>query len=166
MLHQFGLIKAKSCIRFVKRTHQIDYVEVMRGIACNSFIGRIRGRQVVNMGEGCFNEGTATHKMIHALGWHHMHSDLDRDNYVKILWENIQPGRERNFEMVDPNRFGSFNTPYDLKSVMLYRRRALSVNGEDTVVPHDSAYIDVIGRTQFGDGDAMRLNRMYQCANL
>ena len=29
---------------------------------------------------------------MHALGFYHMHTVTDRDNYVRINWDNIQPG--------------------------------------------------------------------------
>lgn len=46
---------------------------------------------------------------------------------------------------------------------MHYPRWAFSMNGLDTIVPHDRSYIDRIGSNDLTAGDALRLNRMYQC---
>jgi len=46
---------------------------------------------------GCFRLYTIAHEMLHALGFFHMQSASDRDDWVEIVWENIQAGTENNF---------------------------------------------------------------------
>lgn len=104
------------------------------------------------------------HEVIHALGYDHMHNHIDRDDYVTIHWENILPESYSNFDKVDPQWFYNFGTPYDLMSVMHYPRWAFSYNGGDAIEPHDSHYMDKIGSPYLSENDALRLNRMYNCA--
>lgn len=49
--------------------------------------------QVLNLAKGCFRHGTVVHEMLHTLGFYHMQSTYDRDEYVKIVWEHIKPGK-------------------------------------------------------------------------
>jgi len=93
-----------------------------------------------------------------------MQSDPDRDDYVSILIENIQPGTANNFKKLNSRDFDRFGTPYDYLSVMHYGNRAFSWNGEYTIVPTDLEYLHQIGqRERLSEGDIERLNNMYEC---
>lgn len=94
-----------------------------------------------------------------------MHNHVDRDDYIEIIWENIWPFYYDAFAEVDPGLFNNFGTSYDMKSIMHYGRYTFTWNGEDTVVPHDSKYLDDIGARVISDGDVERLNKMYQCSH-
>jgi hypothetical protein len=160
---EMRLIEARTCVRFVVQTSQVDYLEIINGTGCWSWVGRMGGRQELSMGTGCFWEGTPAHELIHAIGFDHMQTSVERDNYVKIMWENIRPGHEYNFKMVNPEIFSNFNTTYDMRSLMHYRRSSFSINGRDTIVPIDPSYLDIIGQRRISDGDVTRINRMYLC---
>lgn len=56
----------------------------------------------------------------HALGFWHEQSRYDRDNYIRILSENIQDGMEGQFSKESQRDFQTFGYPYDLGSVMHY----------------------------------------------
>lgn len=80
-----------TCVEFISRTNQKDYVYFKFDYGCYSPIGRQGGRQKLAVGEGCEFKGTIMHELMHALGFFHEHSRFDRDKYVKILWWNIEP---------------------------------------------------------------------------
>jgi Astacin (Peptidase family M12A) len=161
------IIEQRTCVRFVERTFEPDWAFVTNGGGCWSMIGRIGGRQELRMQRpGCFNEGIATHELMHLIGFHHMHLHQDRDNYVKIAWENIYPDHRDGYRTLNPQYWTNFNTPYDLLSILHYPRWASSVNGQNTIIPHDPRYLNIIGSTgRLSDGDAVRVNRMYNCIN-
>jgi hypothetical protein len=41
---------------------------------------------------GCVTRNTAMHEFLHAFGMVHEQTRADRDKYVEILYENIEPG--------------------------------------------------------------------------
>lgn len=114
--------------------------------------------------KGCMVKGIIQHELIHALGYDHMHSHIDRDQYVQILKENVHPAALANFDKVNPKIFGNFKTGYDFFSVMHYHSTAFSKNGKDTIVPRNKRYLATIGqRRGISLGDTKRINNMYKC---
>ena len=63
----------------------------------------------------------------------HEHMRPDRDLFVSINYENIQPQATSNFAMVHSSSQSFGNTPFDTSSVMMYG-------------PHDFGIIDSSGR--------------------
>ena len=50
-------IQKYSCVQFVHRRFERDYVRVITGDGCYSMIGRQRGRQYLSLGKGCYRKG-------------------------------------------------------------------------------------------------------------
>uniref|UniRef100_F4MI70 Metalloendopeptidase n=1 Tax=Phlebotomus perniciosus TaxID=13204 RepID=F4MI70_PHLPE len=161
-------IADNTCIRFTRRTNQADYVQVTTdATGCSSYVGRVGGMQTLKLksnvpGSGCFRFGTVVHEFIHALGFHHAQTAYNRDNYVAIKWENIESGKENNFNLRDSTTTSMFGYDYDYGSVMHYSRTAFSVNGKDTIVPLQSG-VTIGQRVAMSDLDIKRLNAMYNC---
>ena len=63
---------------------------------CFSFIGRVRqvNGQELSIGTNCAVLSVIVHEVLHALGFIHEHTRLDRDKFVIINETNIQPGRD------------------------------------------------------------------------
>jgi len=55
--------------------------------------------------------------MLHAMGGQHEQSRSDRDNYVQIVWNNVQGGTG-NYNMQKLST--QDNNPYDAESSMQY----------------------------------------------
>ena len=53
----------------------------------------------------------------------HEHSRSDRDQFVSILFGNIQRGAEHNFGKVTNDTHSTRNTPFDVASIMMYGAR-------------------------------------------
>lgn len=96
-----------------------------------------------------------------------MHSHIDRDKHIEIKWQNIPNGARDNFDKVNPNHFGNFETPYDIFSVMHYHSTAFTKNGKETIVPRSEKYARGMGqRVGISSGDVKRINRMYKCSGV
>lgn len=46
----------------------------------------------MSIGAGCDTKAVVEHELLHALGFYHEQSRSDRDDYVKIWWDQIEEG--------------------------------------------------------------------------
>lgn len=153
--HAIGEYHRRTCIRFVPRTTQQDYVSIVSGNSgCWSSVGRVGGKQEVNLqSPGCLTKpGTAIHELMHALGFLHEQNREERDSYVNIQYQNIQPSATSNFDKA--SRTLAFGVPYDYGSVMHYSANAFSTNGRPTIVAVVSRSIHV--EISFGSKEKIR----------
>merc|ERR1719436_119708 len=109
-----------TCIKFEKRMQQEDYIEIFKGDpgACWSYVGRIGGKQQLSLGEGCPDTGVVVHEIMHALGWLHEQSRADRDNHIKIHWDNIEEKYKYGFDKCE--NCDNQGQTYDTTSIMQY----------------------------------------------
>ncbi|MCI4378936.1 hypothetical protein PGIGA_G00221990 [Pangasianodon gigas] len=150
-----------SCIRFIPRSNQRDYISIESRNGCYSYVGRLGNAQTVSLARsGCVYHNTVQHELLHALGFNHEQTRSDRDSYIRVAWENIQTGMESNF-----NKIATLNqgTPYDYNSVMQYHRTAFSKNGLPTMIPIPDPNVSFGQATQMSQNDITRLNRLYNC---
>ncbi len=148
--------QANTGFRFVARTTEADFVTFRASTGCSSSVGRRGNQQFVNLEAGC-TTGNAIHEIGHTIGFWHEQSREDRDAFVTIHWDKIQPGFEHNFNqhITDGDDVG----PYDYGSIMHYPRDAFSIDGSDTITPVDPAA--TIGqRTALSPGDIASANLM------
>jgi len=157
--------KLGGCIQIrPKRSGDQSYVRVIKGSGCYSWLGRKQSNQhqTLSLGFGCYARDTIMHEFIHAFGFNHEQNRPDRDDYVKIHFENILPGFENQFQI---KKFApeTFDVPYNGKSIMHYESTDLSKNGEPTI----TSKIQSIPTHQLGSGtdlaesDILKLKKMY-----
>ncbi|XP_065100709.1 hatching enzyme 1.2-like [Paramisgurnus dabryanus] len=153
---------SKTCIRFVPRSSQIDYISIENKDGCYSSVGKTGGKQVVSLNRGgCVYHGVVEHELNHALGFNHEHTRSDRDKYVRINFENISPNMAYNFQKKNTN---NQNTPYDYGSVMHYGRTAFAIqSGKETITPIPNASVQIGQRQEMSNIDILRINKLYGC---
>ncbi|XP_057692155.1 low choriolytic enzyme-like [Corythoichthys intestinalis] len=151
-----------TCIRFMwKRSWQKTYLHFFSGSGCWSYLGRQRGRQLVSLRKnGCVRHGIVQHEVLHALGFHHEQVRSDRDAHVRILFQNIISGFERNFQKVNTNNLG---TPYDFDSIMHYSKFAFSKNRQPTIVAKRDPGRMFGLSSSMTRNDIARVNALYRC---
>lgn len=152
-------IEAKTDIRFVRHSNERNYVNIMRGSGCYSFVGMSGGSQNLSLGRGCDQKGVVIHELVHALGHFHEQSREDRDQYVTIQWNNIQEGRDSQFRIQNEQNIGR----YDYGSIMHYGAWAFSRNGEPTIRPNrDGVSLRDLGQREgLSDLDVAALEEVY-----
>lgn len=132
-------------------------------------VGRRGGPQRIRLQphaieSGCFRFFTIIHELIHALGFHHMQNSYDRDNFIRVNWENVRPESVSSFDMRPNTDISHFSVPYDIGSVMHYSQSAFSANGQATMTPIFNPHGRRMGqRVETTPEDILRINRMYNC---
>lgn len=158
-------IESRTCIRFVQRTNQANFVNIINGNGCSAFVGRVGGAQTLSLRiPNCIHHPTIVHEFLHAIGLWHMHQYEDRYSHVIINWNNIIQGEQHNFNRLNRNFANNFGTRYDYHSIMHYRANEFSRNGWNTITTRNAAMQNVIGRvTTMSSGDIQRVRNMYRC---
>ncbi|MFD2561701.1 M12 family metallopeptidase [Aquimarina rubra] len=153
--------ESKTALRFVQRTNQANYVYFRSGSGCSSYVGRIGGRQDITLANGC-STGNTIHEIGHAIGLWHEQSRKDRDQYIKVLFENIQSGKEFNFRTYqEQGQDGNeYTSSLDLGSIMMYGSYAFSKNGQPTIVRTNGNTYNA-QRNGLSNSDVIGINKMY-----
>ncbi|XP_076854977.1 low choriolytic enzyme-like [Brachyhypopomus gauderio] len=150
-----------SCIRFYPRSNERDYLSIESRSGCYSYVGRRGYAQTVSLDRnGCIYHNTVQHELLHALGFNHEQCRSDRDDHIRVVWENIIDSYKYAFGKINTLNQG---TPYDYNSVMQYYRTAFSKNGQPTMVPIPNSNVAIGQATEMSQNDITRLNRLYMC---
>lgn len=167
----FKAMESVTCVRFVERSKEKDFV-IFTGDTdhCSSNVGLRGGGQFIKLvnssvGEGCFKVPSILHEIMHTLGFYHIHKSPDRDDHIKILWENVLPGKEYKLKKrTDSWALTDFDVGYDVDSILHYPKTSFSKNGKNTIETLDQTLNDRIGqRNSLSVKDIRRINRMYKC---
>ncbi|XP_053545307.1 embryonic protein UVS.2-like [Bombina bombina] len=149
-----------TCVRFIPRSEEPDYLKITPSSGCWSYIGKIGGAQDLSL-QNCIWKGSVQHELNHALGFHHEQCRSDRDNYIEIVTQNIAPDHLGNFAKKDTN---NLEIEYDYSSVMHYSMTAFSKqDGIVTIVPKPNPAVTIGQRYGLSNLDISKINRLYQC---
>uniref|UniRef100_A0A915NS31 Peptidase M12A domain-containing protein n=1 Tax=Meloidogyne floridensis TaxID=298350 RepID=A0A915NS31_9BILA len=119
----------KTCVEWTpKAANDIDYVHILPDDGCYSLVGKVGQSR-------------------HSVGFFHEQSRTDRDDYVNILWDNIDPTLRD-----------------DYSSVMHYGPLAFSKNGKPTIEPKEKS-VTIGQRLGFSPTDLYKVNKLYNCPN-
>ena len=163
-LEALALWQQKTNVEFIEltsknRDNYPDYLSFIpaNGTTCSSFVGRQKGGQAVNLSPRCNSMNTA-HEIGHALGLWHEQSRIDRDEYVLIVWENIDEDHRYNFDqhLTDGQDYGD----YDYQSIMHYGPYNFSKNGKKTIIPLIDN-VEIGQRDHLSEKDISAINSMY-----
>lgn len=165
----------KTNLVFVERRNEKDYVEfiaateheICRGCGA-SRVGRQGGRQLIHLSQTTdsptkiVNAGTVIHELAHMISLRHVQSRTDRDKYIRILWDNIEPSQRHNFEkhVTDGIDLGE---RYNYDSIMHYDEFAFGkiVDGKQmrTIVPRIKGVR--LGNDRLSIYDVANINKLY-----
>ncbi|XP_053330338.1 embryonic protein UVS.2-like [Spea bombifrons] len=150
-----------TCVRFVPRTTQGNFLNIVKAGGCGAYVGRIGGGQTTYLNDGCLSRGTIQHELNHNLGFYHEQSRSDRDDYVTVMTQYISSGNMINFRKENSNNLG---LEYDYGSVMHYPSTAFSnTSGQATIIPKPDPSVPIGQRNGLSPLDVSKINRLYEC---
>jgi len=150
--------EANTPIRFKLREGETDYVRIQRaGSGCSANLGRIGGRQVVNLGDAC-SLGNTIHELGHTLGLYHTQSRIDRNRNIRVLYENLDKAYWDQYEqeLLSAEDVG----PYDYGSIMHYGIRGFERNTRNGMETTPRG-IPIGLRTSLSTGDMLAVRKIY-----
>ncbi|XP_070296111.1 high choriolytic enzyme 2, partial [Salvelinus sp. IW2-2015] len=153
-------ILLETCVKFVPRSHETNYLDIQPRFGCWSFLGMTKGPQPISLqSPGCMWSGIVSHELMHALGFVHEQSRSDRDRHVSIMWENIRKGQ-------CPINTHHVSIMWDRVSIMHYGRYAFSEDGGPTIIPKPDPNIPIGQRDGPSVVDIQKINLLYECGGL
>ncbi|AVR47532.1 peptidase M12 [Christiangramia fulva] len=153
--------EANTNINFVERSSESNYIYFTPGSGCSSYIGMVGGKQDLILADAC-STGNAIHEIGHALGLWHEQSRVDRDKYITIHFDNIESGKEYNFQTYQESGFDGkeLTTQLDFGSIMMYSPYSFSSNGQPTITKVDGS-LYTAQRNALSNGDINGINSIY-----
>lgn len=151
-----SILNALTNITIIPRTIEKDYVFLQYGGdgGCWSMLGRIGGMQKMQIAEWC-RTGSIMHEFMHAIGFWHEHMRPDRDNYIRVNFQNIEDDWHSQYRKI-PLAKSNLLSQYDFGSIMHYpiiRGNFSCVGGCPTVVGQ---------REKLSAKDIAGINKMYK----
>ncbi|XP_059138879.1 zinc metalloproteinase nas-15-like isoform X2 [Physella acuta] len=159
-----------TCMKFrPATTSDKNSVRFQGGVGCNSMLGMYGGVQILNLqSPGCRFKGLYLHEIGHAIGLVHEHQLPDRDNYISILYHNVEPHMRIWFNKYSTAEVNQMRVPYEYSSVMHYGVTAFSIGDErQTIQAHDRSKEESIGKVYLKElayTDVYIVNLMYNCS--
>ncbi|KAJ1096034.1 hypothetical protein NDU88_001183 [Pleurodeles waltl] len=136
-LTAFREFASATCIRFVPRTNETDYITFESGSGCWSPIGRMGNQQFVSIAKSsCMVTGVIAHQLMHS---HEYEFEMDDTNNIKY-------------------------TPYDYGSILHYGKKPYSKDGvSQTLIPVPDSSVNIGQTFAMSDVDIQKINLLYHC---
>jgi hypothetical protein len=156
-----------TCVYFRPReSTDKTYFKIQYGNGCSAHVGYLPPQYQSTMTleqNGCFYYSTIQHELMHILGFYHEQSRPDRDNFVEIHLENVEPSVAFAF---DKYAWGSTvlnqGSSYDYKSIMHYYANAFSINGKPTMIPRQAG-VTIGDAEELSPTDIFEVRNYYGC---
>jgi hypothetical protein len=101
---------------------------------------------------------------MHAIGFDHEHNRSDRDRYLILHLQNVQPQFRFAFNKLAPNQ-NRLLSPFNYNSIMIYGEDAFSANGRPTMKARRAGVrlTNAYSKRGFARTDISAINKLYNC---
>ncbi|KPI98832.1 Zinc metalloproteinase nas-15 [Papilio xuthus] len=138
-----NLLESVSCIKFIPIIGTPDrngsWLHIsnprLQRDCMHEPLNKGNGELVLVLGLDCLSEQQILHTLLHGVGFKDEVSHPQRDQYIRILWSNIQPAYQHLFKIQPRAKMSKNMIEYDPMSVMHFHDRAFSTNGQATIAP-------------------------------
>ncbi|CAI4221274.1 unnamed protein product [Auanema sp. JU1783] len=163
-------IENNTCLKFKVRTNEQDFIDIQneRYEGCYTSVGRVPGINILmlesNEAATCIETDIVMHELMHSIGLWHEHMRYDRDDYITVLFENIEAPYKSQFDKVTEEEATTFNVPYDYTSVMHYAETAFAKKDKISMRTKDPKFQKVIGHQRDASpSDYQKICLLYGC---
>ncbi|MBC7420694.1 MAG: M12 family metallopeptidase [Bdellovibrio sp.] len=128
----------KTKIHFLAGLNQTDFLVFQESSGnCKSYLGKVGGAQPIWISPNC-GVREIIHELMHAIGFIHEQNRSDRNQFLDMLWVNIDSRHKINFDIFSSSLMQlSGLSSFDFESVMLYPDTMFSINNQPTMRPKD-----------------------------
>eukprot|EP00794_Sanderia_malayensis_P016171 gene16171-17794_t len=158
-------IGQSSCVKFRPKTESDrNWLNFFTGSGCWSGLGRkfwTNEPTYISLGKGCWKEPIVLHHIFHAMGFFHEQNRPDRDDYVRVNWENIINSKLYKFKRHHLYHEKMFAKDYDFKSIMHFHRFSYTRKPSLMTINANHNPHLVLGGEKLSKLDLERLNKMF-----
>ncbi len=114
-------LNLQTNIKFVrKKEEHKNFVHITKGkMDCYSYAGMNGGKQEIFLTPRC-GVREILHELMHTIGFFHEQNRGDRDEYIQVIWDNIDKKNHPQFKKIPVDFIGVKGRPFDFESIMLY----------------------------------------------
>lgn len=154
-------INSLTNTKWIPKNYELDFVHFTKGsLNCYSSLGRVGGEQKISLTDRC-SLGSIMHEMLHAMGLLHEQNREDRDEYIQILWENIDTKNHLQFQKIRNELLDIKDHPFDFKSLMLYGQSSFSKYPGDYTIVRSNGDSYSPNKEALSDEDLKKLSVLY-----
>ncbi|KAK6760181.1 hypothetical protein RB195_021611 [Necator americanus] len=154
-----------TCVNITEDDNESgDRVVVAGAPFCASYLGKRGGKQVIFLSGFCETFRSAAHELGHTLGLFQQESREDRDDYVKIVTENLEPNQVYMAFKQSQYTNNVSGIGYDFGSIMQAGARSGSINRNRTIDSIDPKYRKNLRSESISFADLYLVNKRYNCS--
>lgn len=154
------MLHSQTAVRFVEHSGEPDFVVFQPSQQNLSYLGKKGGLQEILLDPNNTSPGIILHEMMHTIGFIHEHSRTDRDRFLTVHWENIDPAYQAQFQIMTPELSLTEVSDFDFESILLYSSQAFTTSDMPSMTKKDGTRFKV-NHSRLSQGDVAKVNHLY-----